>query len=117
MSHTLFDHTSIMRTILSCFCPAAIDEQEPGGNRRRLNVGRPQHLGARVSHANHLGELLTAKKPRPAPSRAGLIRDATARPAGADPPEHAASGLTDLQKRMVAATKELARLGHPDGTP
>ncbi len=117
VSHTLFDHTSIIKTIVSRFCPKTDQTQKPGARRTRLNIGRPQHLGARVSQANHLGELLSADKPRPAPSRGALIRDATARLASAGSPEPASSHLTDLQRRMVAASQELTRLGHPAGAP
>jgi phospholipase C len=125
VSHTLFDHTSIIKTILSRFCPEALDTpRRPDRARGLLNI-RPQHLGARAAHANHLGPLLTATQPRTAPPRDALIRDAIARPTTHSPtvnPEtdrqaQPARQLTDLQKRILAASKELTRLGHPEGAP
>jgi phospholipase C len=50
-SHDLFDHTSIIKTILLRFC---------------LNNSTIPNMGARVSAANHLGLLLTEETPRPA---------------------------------------------------
>jgi phospholipase C len=125
VSHELFDHTSIIKTILSRFCPEALhDSQRPNGARGLLNVGRPQYLGARVAAANHLGALLSATKPRTAPPRDALIRDATERTSTAptgDPESNrvapASPQLTDLQKRILAASNELVRLGHPAGAP
>jgi phospholipase C len=52
VSHTVFDHTSITKTILLRFC-------------RRPDGSIPD-MGARVKAANHLGELLTETAPRPA---------------------------------------------------
>jgi phospholipase C len=127
VSKTLFDHTSIIKTILLRFCPEALDyPQRPKRKWGRRNAGRPQYPGARVAHANHLGELLTRTTPRPAPARDALIQDAAARasePARSDdaatdrlgpgnPPPH-----TDLQRRILAATHELTRRGHPAGAP
>src|SRR6185437_8003725 len=123
VSHTLFDHTSIIKTILLRFCPDALGE--PARNQRRFawldRRGRPQPVGARVAQAHHLGELLTRTAPRPAPARDALIEDAAARAAAR--PQGAASGsdllavrpLTDLQRRIAAANRELRRLGHPAG--
>lgn len=50
VSHTLFDHTSIIKTILSRFCADA--------------NGNIPNMGARVAAANHLGELLTESTAR-----------------------------------------------------
>ncbi len=55
VSHVLFDHTSIIKTILMRFC------QRPDGS--------VPDMGARVHGANHLGAVLTAGQPRPAPSQ------------------------------------------------
>jgi phospholipase C len=52
VSHIVFDHTSLIKTILLKFC-------------RRAD-GRIPDMGARVTHANHLGGLLTRSTPRPA---------------------------------------------------
>ena len=125
VSHELFDHTSIISTILTRFCPDALDgPPTQASGLGRLTVGRPRDMGARVTHANHLGPLLSAATPRPAPPRDSLIHDATVRtstlPAGDPEAERLAramSQLTDLQKRILAATHELARLGHPAGAP
>ena len=80
-------------------------------------------MGSRVAHANDLGELLTRAEPRPAPERSALIEEAAARaaakPEGApiDHDEIARSPMTDLQKRMAAAKRELRSLGHPADRP
>ena len=122
VSSTVFDHTSIIKSILLRFCPEAL-ENPPQTRKRlgRLRAGHPQYLGARVACAAHLGELLTRTAPRPAPLRDPLVMDASARvaeqakggngatcPAG--PGEHA---HTDLQRGFLAAAHELARRGHP----
>ena len=127
VSSTLFDHTSIIKTILLRFCPGVLREPPPAGTRRaRLGLG-PQDPGTRTAHANHLGELLTRSTPRPAPRRDALLRQAAARPASAQPsqPSQARLGsgepanhpLNDLQKSILAATRELHRRGHPPNTP
>ncbi len=48
VSHTLFDHTSIIRTILELFAPGATEK-----------------MGPRVAEAKHLGRLLTRSDPAP----------------------------------------------------
>ncbi|MBV9355698.1 MAG: hypothetical protein JO023_09240 [Chloroflexi bacterium] len=125
VSHTLFDHTSLIKTILSRFCPAALDQpQRPPAARRPLDI-HPQYLGARVAQANHLGAALSATTPRAAPPRDALIRAATVRPAihavsndpGPKRTAQATSQLDDLQRRILAASNELTRLGHPVGAP
>jgi phospholipase C len=107
VSHTLFDHTSIIKTIVLRFCPDA------------LELGGRHGLGKRVEEANDLGELLARTTPRPAPERYALIDDAAARaaaraqgtPVALDAP--AAAPQTELQIRLAAARRELLRLGHP----
>jgi phospholipase C len=54
VSHIVFDHTSLIKTILLKFC-------------RRADGSIPD-MGARVGHANHLGSLLSRQTPRPAPA-------------------------------------------------
>lgn len=49
--HTLFDHTSIIKSILLRWCAAA--------------DGSIPNMGQRVAQANHLGVLLTEAQPRP----------------------------------------------------
>jgi hypothetical protein len=80
-------------------------------------------MGVRVAQANDLGELLTRSAPRPAPPRSALIDGAAQRaaarsqrsPADHDPVE--GTPATDLQVRIAAASRELRRLGHPEGRP
>jgi phospholipase C len=124
VSHIVFDHTSIIKTILLRFCPQALHERSPGGTRQHsLGLG-PQYPGLRVAHASHLGELLTRGTPRPAPPRDALVRQAAARAAPAEPrqprghlPEARDRPLNDLQKRILTATRELRRRGHPPNMP
>ncbi len=122
---TVFDHTSIMKTILLRFAPDALSP--PGRHRGLLSRagrgGRPQYPGTRVAQAHDLGELLTRGTPRPAPERVDLVRQAAlraaARPqdatAGGD--RHEARQATDLQLRIAAAARELRRRGHPENRP
>jgi phospholipase C len=56
VSQTDFDHTSIIKTILTRFCAK--------------KDGTIPNMGARVAAAKHLGELLTEAAPRVAPTRA-----------------------------------------------
>jgi Phosphoesterase family len=94
-SHELFDHTSIIKTILLRFC------------RERNTI---PDMGKRVSEANHLGVLLTEEKPRRAETPE-LYRPLAAKIAAGRAPalteelvlgatERAATpaGLTDLQE-------------------
>jgi phospholipase C len=67
VSHQLFDHTSLIRTILLRFAPDAAEA-----------------MGLRVSNANHLGHLLTRDTPAPVASYDSLVtRLASLRAAGA----------------------------------
>ena len=115
VSHTLFDHTSIIKTILQRFCPGTCDPQPAAAKRPRLGPG-PQHPGTRVAQANHLGELLTRTTPRPAPPREALLRQAAAR-AEAAGPRTTDHPLNDLQKSILAATEKLRKDGHPPDAP
>jgi len=102
-SHVVFDHTSIIKTILLRFC-SKDDGSIPG-------------MGARVAAANHLGEVLTESEPREAPAQAAyqslidemsrfhaeLFQRAMQNPAAsAGPPD-----LTDFQEDFLAAQQEL----------
>ena len=73
VSHTLFDHTSISKTILMRFCPEALNEpkRRRGLLARLKRVGGPRYMGTRVAQANDLGELLTrtSHDRRPADTR------------------------------------------------
>jgi phospholipase C len=123
VSHTLFDHTSIIKTILLRFCPDAL--RQPTGREAapaRKRPGAPRYMGLRVAQANDLGELLTLAAGRPAPPRSGLIdwaaeRGEARRSTQVD--QHGLEGptATDLQVRIAAANRELRRLGHPEGRP
>jgi phospholipase C len=125
VSHTLLDHTSIIKTILLRFCPDALTQPK---RRQWLFVrlrshGRPRHMGTRAAHANDLGELLTRSTPRPAPARYALIQDAAARAAArtegtpVDQDALARRPATELQMRIAAANRELRKLGHPPDRP
>jgi phospholipase C len=124
VSHTLFDHTSIIKTILLRFCPEAMHQPPPAEARRaRLGLG-PQYPGLRVAQASHLGELLTRTTPRSAPPREALVQHAVAKAARATtsrPPAKRQGSddlpLNDLQKRIQAASHELRRRGHPSDAP
>jgi phospholipase C len=122
VSSTVFDHTSIIKTILQRFCPDAL--YEPKRHHGLLaRAGRAGYLGTRVAHAHDLGELLTRTVPRPAPARYALIQEAAAHaaarrqgtPAGQD--ALGREPATDLQIRIAAATRELRRRGHPANRP
>ena len=125
VSHTLFDHTSIIKTILLRFCPDALKKPKlhHGLLARVKRLGHPRYLGERVAHANDLGELLARTEPRPAPDRYELIQDAAARaavrPEGAaiDQDALARQPKNDLQIRIAAANRHLRMLGHPAGRP
>jgi len=73
VSHTLFDHTSILKTILLRFCGQAA-------------IGSLERQGRRVAAAAHLGELLTEGSARgnlpSAASLARVIERASAMPGG-----------------------------------
>ncbi len=129
VSSTLFDHTSIIKTILLRFCPKALHEPQQAGKshaqktQSRLGVG-PQYPGMRVARASHLGELLTRATPRPAPPRDALLRHAATRAtqarSGQPRTGHGGPGRhppNDLQKSILAATHELTRRGHPSNLP
>ena len=123
VSSTVFDHTSIIKTILQRFCPDALVKPK----LRRPSFGlfaatrRPRYLGTRVAQAHDLGELLTRSAPRPAPDRDSLIDGATTRAsgtgpsAGPDAPDR--KPATDLQLKIGAAVQELRRRGHPADRP
>jgi phospholipase C len=124
VSSTLFDHTSIIKTILLRFCPKALHEREHAEKRQpRLGLG-PIYPGIRVTQASHPGELLTRSTPRRASPRDALLQQAAARTAQASStqPRTGRGGpgshpLNDLQVSVLAATHELTRRGHPPNAP
>ena len=125
-SHTVFDHTSIIKTILLRFCGEG-DLEDRGSHLPRLlawlDSGHPHYMGKRTAAANHLGELLTEATPRPAPSRDALVADAASRKAEqvkaafTSTPTAGASPLTDLQVGIALAARELRRKGLPPAQP
>ena len=125
VSSTVFDHTSIIKSVLLRFCPEALEHPPARDRSWRLRTHHPTYPGARVAHAAHLGELLTRTAPRPAPLRDPLVTGAAARAAKQANGGHGTAGQagpgehehTDLQKGFLAAAHELARLGHPAGKP
>jgi len=106
-SNTIFDHTSIIKTILTRFCA------KPDGTI--------PNMGARVAAANHLGELLTEATPRPPIPQAQYqtLLDQAARwqeaivHSGVTEQIQAAGGLvvahelTDFQADFIGAKQEL----------
>jgi phospholipase C len=119
VSHTLYDHTSIMKTILTRFCPEALEKPKSNGGllERVKQLGHPRYMGERVAQANDLGELLTRDEPRPAPDRYALVEDAAAHAAARPEGTPIEREPTDLQVRIASANRHLKRLGHPQGRP
>jgi phospholipase C len=115
VSNLLFDHTSIIKSILLRFC--------------KKTDGTIPDMGARVNHANHLGSLLSLDTPRPAPAASSFEhaieiiaqwRSANFKAAlkmqavGVLPP---APELNELQQGVIAAKKRLRAEGLPEGQP
>jgi phospholipase C len=125
--HTLFDHTSIIKTILRRFCPEDLaPESRLEGARHWLeDESHPHAMGKRVANANDLWGTLSRSSPRPAPdhsaleARLGERREALARTALVAQPDSQPERrtLTDLQVRMVRATQDLRRKGLKYGQP
>jgi phospholipase C len=114
-SNTVFDHTSIIKTILLRFCKRA--------------DGTIPDMGARVGAANHLGSLLTQDSARqpPPPSaylhaleiilqwKNGLFRsNLLMQSLGVAPP---APELNELQEGIIKAKRRLRARGLPEGQP
>jgi phospholipase C len=123
---TLFDHTSIIKTILTRFAPAELERRSgASGLLHWLEEGDPHYMGKRVANAEHLGALLSEPAPRPAPDRSALIAWLAARHAGraqklagapvSFPAEQRL--FTDLQRSTLGAAKYLHDQGHPPGQP
>lgn len=113
VSHTVFDHTSIIKTVLLRFC--------------QQRDGRIPDMGARVTAANHLGSLLTETTARPPTSVASYqaVIDQLARwksdqyrlQVHSRIAKDGISGRhpTDFQKGLIAAQQRLQRRGLPPG--
>jgi phospholipase C len=114
VSSVVYDHTSIIKTILLRFCAKS---------------GRIPDMGARVANANHLGATLSLAQARPA-TPAQAYRDAVdnitswraevfRRRVLADPVTDPADPLelNDLQQQVLAANQRIRAEGLPVGQP
>ncbi|HYN26444.1 MAG TPA: alkaline phosphatase family protein [Pyrinomonadaceae bacterium] len=115
VSHKLFDHTSIIKTILLRFC-------------RQLDGTIPD-MGLRVTNAEQLGSLLTLTAPRePTPIeayqhliervaqwRVDGFKKRTMRQARGQAPER--REVTEFQEGIEEARKRLRKEGLPEGQP
>ena len=101
VSDAVFDHTSIIKTILLRFC---------------LKDNMYPDMGSRVRNANHLGSLLSRETPRTAPSNASVVNAITSwkkelfkesimLSVGSAAP----TTPNDLQKGIVAASKKIKK--------
>jgi phospholipase C len=111
----LFDHTSIIKTILLRFC--------------RKADGSIPNMGARVANANHLGGLLTLRTARPKPKPPALkplikltsqwhsdeLEDKLLTQAAGRPPRELE--LNELQEGYLRAKDKLRRDGLRAGMP
>ena len=102
VSSTVFDHTSIIKTILTRFCADA--------------NGAIPNMGARVAAANHLGELLSEDAPQAATPRAdyqhqldeaGQWHEAMVHAGTHSQGNPAAHVLSDFQAEFIGAKREL----------
>lgn len=115
LSHKVFDHTSIIKTILLRFC--------------RRPDGTIPDMGARVNHAEQLGTLLTLSTPRePTPIdayqhlidrvaqwRVDSFKKRMVRQSRARAPEKPQE--TEFQKGIQEAQEYLRERGLPEGQP
>src|SRR5205085_1695981 len=110
VSHTLFDHTSLIKTILLRFNEAAVGEMP-------ARIGRPTTA--------HLGSLLTAGSPTPVPDYRHVISaiakwhsDAAAERAASSPlPEIDPPPLKGFPAEMMWAAQKMRRDGLESGHP
>jgi phospholipase C len=125
-SHTLFDHTSIIKTILTRFCPSELVRRTGvQAAIHWLEPGHPHYMGKRVAEAAHVGGLLTEPSARPAPDRSELVQWVAARHAQqatrvatAPVPFNAEDRIfTDLQHNVIAAEQHIREQGLPPGQP
>ncbi len=115
VSSVVFDHTSILSTILHRFCEAP-DGSIPFFSRR-------------AAQANHVGWLLTQARPRTATTRRATTRatrrveqhltalHVSPRAVAARAVAAATVPPTDLQQQISAAKQYLRAQGHPEGQP
>jgi phospholipase C len=128
VSHTLFDHATIPKTILQRFSPTQLDARSnPSGIAHARERNLSHHISRRIADAAGLGELLTLSEPRPAPDRSAQVdwfaaeqatraRRLLEHPAGALR-KATAHSLTDLQSGLLAAHQHLHEHEHPVGHP
>jgi hypothetical protein len=95
VSSQLFDHTSIMKTILLRFAPS-------------VNVAA---LGTRLANANHLGELLSEATPRVDFTPATVELSAMRQRLAEVPPEEEEEEPSSLQLELRARHHALRALG------
>jgi phospholipase C len=126
VSHTLFDHTSMIKTILTRFCPAELTRQTGlEGVIHWLEPGHPHYMGKRVAQAAHVGELLTEPSARVAPDRESLVQwvadrhaQRAKKVASAPVPFNAEDRVfTELQHNVLAAEQHIRQQGLPFGQP
>jgi phospholipase C len=111
VSSVVFDHTSIIKTILLRFC--------------RNAAGTIPDMGRRVNAANHLGSTLTQASPMPPFDVSSLISLAASwKTAEFQAGFHATAELrstpgvpNELQTGLAKARKKLIEQGHPEGRP
>jgi phospholipase C len=126
VANTLFDHTTIIKTILTRFCPAELERER--GTRELihwLEPGHPHYMGRRVAEAADLGATLNEPQPRPAPDREALVQwladrhAARARAVATAPVAFKAEErlFTDLLHNMLGAEVHLRAQGLPVGQP
>jgi phospholipase C len=124
--NTLFDHTSIIKTILTRFCPRELGRQsEPEEVIHWLEEGHPHYMGKRVAEAADLSVLLTDSPMVAPPDRSALVewyvsrQAARARKLATNPVSFPAEDrvFTDLQRSMLAAEKHIRDAGLPTGQP
>lgn len=122
VTHTLFDHTSIIKTILTRFCSSP-KSKTANALPAWADPPHPDYLGLRVTSANHLGELLVETSARPAPSRDALLlqaldeRTTRLEKAVVQSTPQSVAGLTELQVAVAQAARELRNNGLPPGQP
>jgi phospholipase C len=121
----LFDHTSIIKTVLERFCSTELEQRSgPGEVIHWFEEGHPHYMGKRVREAHDLGGLLVRSKPRRAPNRKALSEWVAHRHSEHARQLHRAEvaggsevGLSDLQQGIVAFEADRHEAGHPPGQP
>jgi phospholipase C len=126
VSSVLFDHASIIKTILSKFALGELAHlPQPDAFIHWLKDGHPHYMGKRVAMASHLGALLTETSAAPPPDRKDLVQWLAARRAkrgeklATNPVSFPVEErrFTDIQRGMLAAERHLRDKGLPPGQP